>query len=46
MTGAIFEATVPYFTYDFAMTPAYYDQLGGWMEELGLIETRPDSSAR
>ena len=33
----IFEATVPCFTYDFAMTVEYYDRLQKWMAQTGQI---------
>jgi len=38
---AIFEATVPCFTYDFSMAREYYDRLGQWMEEYGLLDRAP-----
>jgi len=38
LSNAIFDATVPCFTFDFSMTDRYYDQLEGWMTRRGLIE--------
>ena len=37
LTADIFAATLPCFTYDFAMAPRYYDQLAAWMARTGLI---------
>lgn len=45
MARDIFDATVPCFTYDLSMAPAYYESLGGWMAERGLIEARPEPGA-
>lgn len=39
---AIFEATVPCFTFDLSMTSEYYERLMGWQHQRGLIDhTRP-----
>lgn len=38
LTSDIFSATLPCFTYDFSMAPAYYDQLEAWMHRTGLID--------
>lgn len=45
MNRAIFEATVPCFTYDFSMATEYYARLGAWMEEYGLIEEAPTAES-
>jgi putative hydroxymethylpyrimidine transport system substrate-binding protein len=39
---AIFEATVPCFTYDFAMSSDYYDALERWMLVTGQIASPPE----
>lgn len=38
---AIFDATVPCFTFDFSMSEDYYGQLETWMAENALIKSRP-----
>lgn len=38
---AIFDATLPCFTYDFSMSREYYERLEAWMSEQGLIADRP-----
>jgi ABC-type nitrate/sulfonate/bicarbonate transport system substrate-binding protein len=45
VTGAIFQATLPCFTYDFTMAPAHYDRLAAWMHARGLIDSPVDSAA-
>jgi ABC-type nitrate/sulfonate/bicarbonate transport system substrate-binding protein len=45
MTGAIFDATLPCFTYDFSMTARYYERLGAWMHRRGLIDAPPAPAA-
>lgn len=42
LMNAIFEATVPCFSFDFSMTPDYYDRLSSWMAETNLIDQRHD----
>jgi hypothetical protein len=39
LTNAIIAATLPCFTHDFSMAPAYYEQLEAWMHRYGLIDT-------
>jgi putative hydroxymethylpyrimidine transport system substrate-binding protein len=41
LMNAIFDATVPCFTFDLDMSDRYYDRLGAWMAERGLIEKAP-----
>jgi ABC-type nitrate/sulfonate/bicarbonate transport system substrate-binding protein len=38
LTNDIIAATLPCFTYDFSMAPAYYGQLEAWMHRCGLID--------
>lgn len=38
LMSAIFDATVPCFTFDFAMSDAYYRQLARWMRTRALVE--------
>ena len=38
LTQAIFNATIPAFTYDFTMSDAYYADLAHWLKKTGLIE--------
>lgn len=38
LMNAIFEATVPCFTFDFSMSDPYYAELAGWLSKTGLIE--------
>lgn len=42
---AIYQATVPCFTYDFTMTTDYYDQLQTWMHNTGQISDRLPATA-
>lgn len=37
----IYAATTPCFTHDFSMAPAYYTQLGTWMQRTGQINAAP-----
>ncbi len=37
LMSAIFDATVPCFTFDFSMSEAYYERLYGWMRARGLV---------
>lgn len=41
---AIFEATVPCFTFDFTMSDAYYRRLSGWMVSRGLVPSEVSPS--
>ena len=45
LMSAIFEATVPCFTFDLSMSEAYYHVLSAWMHERGLISS-PVSAAQ
>ena len=45
LTNAVFDATVPCFTYDFAMTRRYYDRLEHWLHDRGLIDATPGADA-
>ncbi len=45
MARDIFAATLPCFTYDLSMPPAYYARLAEWMHERGLIDSRPEPDA-
>ena len=38
LMNAIFEATVPCFTFDLQMAPEYYTDLAGWMADTDLID--------
>ncbi len=40
---AIFEATVPCFTFDMTMADVYYDRLADWMMRHGLVSTAPSA---
>ncbi len=44
-TGAIFDATLPCFTYDFSMTARYYERLAAWMHRRHLIDAPPAPAA-
>lgn len=41
MGRAIFDATVPCFTFDLSMSPAFYEQLGAWLVRTGQAERAP-----
>ena len=45
LMSAIFDATVPCFTFDMSMSSEYYEELSAWLVERGLIggEVRPES---
>ena len=45
LMNKIFDATVPFFTFDFSMTDEYYAGLQGWMSERGLVEDTIDADA-
>lgn len=45
LVDAIFEATVPCFTFDFTMSADYYAALDKWMGDNGLIERSCEPSA-
>ncbi len=40
--AAIFDATVPCFTYDLSMSHDYYARLGRWLEQTGQVAQAPD----
>lgn len=40
----LLEATLPCFTYDLTMTPAYYERLADWLEQTKQTPTRVDVS--
>jgi ABC-type nitrate/sulfonate/bicarbonate transport system substrate-binding protein len=41
LMSAIFDATVPCFTFDFTMSPDYYSNLAAWTTKHGLTERSP-----
>ncbi len=43
--NAIFDATVPCFTYDQQMAPNYYSDLSSWMKRTDLIDAIEEPSA-
>lgn len=45
LTNAIFGATVPCFTFDFAMTDTYYGRLQRWLRDRGLVDRTLDHDA-
>ncbi len=45
LMNAIFEATVPCFTFDMSMAGDYYDGLGRWMVRHGLVAAAPTADA-
>jgi len=45
LTTDLFAATLPCFTYDFSMAPAYYEQLEAWMHGAGLIDATHSGTA-
>ena len=45
LMNAIFDATVPCFTFDMTMADAYYARLGTWMARHGLVESVPSPDA-
>lgn len=45
MGRAIFDATVPCFTFDLSMSPSYYEALGRWLAQTGQVDATPDLSA-
>ncbi|MEL7369198.1 MAG: ABC transporter substrate-binding protein [Myxococcota bacterium] len=44
LMNAIFDATVPCFTFDMSMSAAYYDRLGAWMTRHTLAPILPSPS--
>ena len=42
LMSAIFQATVPCFTFDLSMAPGYYTRLVSWMRSRGLIDVDVD----
>lgn len=45
LMNAIFDATVPCFTFDLSMTTHYYEELSSWMHENALIERPVEAAA-
>ncbi|MBX3249665.1 MAG: ABC transporter substrate-binding protein [Myxococcales bacterium] len=41
LMSAIFDATVPCFTFDLSMSDAYYARLASWMKKRGLVPEAP-----